>query len=159
MPLGTAPKNWNDKLLMFTGDTIGNQVPQACFLPSLLFTIAPAGVKVLPLQQQVLSLFADDSLEYLESAGDDVPEGQYDVIKTRHGMYLPAHLVPLFLGRRSTPRQALLSVHSALDTPEELESHRPLADWLRAAVTCNGASIIELATAPSALQLDPALAQ
>jgi hypothetical protein len=79
-PLGTAPENWNDKLLMFTGDTVGNQVPQACFLPSLLFAIVPAGVKVLPLQQQVLSLFADDSLENLESVGDDVPKGQYDVI-------------------------------------------------------------------------------
>ncbi len=110
-PLGTAPKNWNNKLIMFTGDTVRNQGPQSVFLPPLLFATVPTGIKVLLLQAQVLKLFAKESLETLDIVEDNMPKGHYKFIKTCHGMYLPANLIPLFLGWRLMPHQALLTIH------------------------------------------------
>jgi hypothetical protein len=34
--LGAQAKSWNDKVLIFTGDVVQAQVPQAVFLPSML---------------------------------------------------------------------------------------------------------------------------
>jgi hypothetical protein len=148
--LGARAEPWNDKVLMFTGDVVQTQAPQAVFLPSLLLATIQQDVVVHPLNQQLLNFHADDNLEIQEPVDDDVPETMSECIETRHAMYLPAHLVPLFMGTRRTPREALMKVHSALsELGDDLKTFKPLLDWLRVAVTRNGALAIKRASGPS----------
>jgi hypothetical protein len=65
-------------------------------------------------------------------------------------MYLPAHLVSLFMGtHRTPPRAALMRVRTVLSKLEDLETFKPLLNWLRVAVTCDGACAIERASGPT----------
>ena len=136
--LGARAEPWNDKVLMFTGDVVQTQAPQAVFLPPLLLATVQSDVVVHPLNQQLLNFHADDNLEVQDPVEADVPETMSESIGTRHAMYLPAHLVPLFMGTRRTPREALMIVHTALIELGDLETFKPLMDWLRVAVTRDG---------------------
>ncbi len=64
-------------------------------------------------------------------------------------MYLLAHLVFLFMDTRRTLRKALMSDHTALSKLGDLETFKPLLDWLRVAVTRDGALAIERASGPT----------
>jgi hypothetical protein len=70
-------------------------------------------------------------------------------IRMRHAMYLSAYLVPIFMGTRRTPREALMGVKKALRKLGDLEKCKPLLDWLRVVVTCDGALAIERASGPT----------
>jgi hypothetical protein len=153
-PLGSAPELWNNKILMFTGDVIGDQVPQAVLMPPLLLAPVPQGIKVANLAQQLLQFHANDTLQRLPAVSDDVPEDLCEIIKTRHAMYVPAELASLFLEGRLTPREALIATHSALVPIEGLDTFKPLVDWLRAAATEEGAAIIERAQPPATPLMD-----
>jgi hypothetical protein len=134
---------------MFTGDVVQTQAPQAVFLPPLLLATVQLDVVAHPLNQQLLNFHADDNLEVQDPVEADVPETMSESIGTRHAMYLPAHLVPLFMGTRRTPREALMIVHTALIELGDLETFKPLMDWLRVAVTRDGALAIERASGPT----------
>ena len=101
--LGGRAEPWNDKVLMFTGDVVQTQAPQAVFLPSLLLATVELEVVVHPLNQQLLNFHAKDNLEIQEPVEEDVSEAISKRIGTRHAMYLPAHLVSLFMGTCRTP--------------------------------------------------------
>jgi hypothetical protein len=136
---------------MFTGDVVQTQALQAVLLPWLLLaTAVQEEVVVHPLGQQLLNFqHANDNLEIQEPVEDDVPTTMTGRIGTRHAMYLSAHLVPMFIGTRSTPREALMGVHTALSKLGDLETFKPLLDWLRVAVTRDGALAIERASRPT----------
>jgi hypothetical protein len=72
-------------------------------------------------------------------------------------MYIPPQLVHLFLERRLTPRQALVSVHSALTLEDITADYKPLLDWLRVAASEEGHAAIERANGPLAPIMDGAL--
>jgi hypothetical protein len=67
-------------------------------------------------------------------------------IGTRHAMYLLAHLVFLFMDTRRTLRKALMSDHTALSKLGDLETFKPLLDWLWVAATYDGALAMERAS-------------
>jgi hypothetical protein len=56
-PLGTTPRLWNNKVLMFTtSDIMENQVPQAVFFPRLLLAPTNQVISVDRTEQQLLKL-------------------------------------------------------------------------------------------------------
>jgi hypothetical protein len=147
--LSASTESWNNKVLIFTGDVVQTQAPQAVFLPSLLLATVQQEVVVHPLKQHLLNFHAGNNLEIQEPVEDDVPTTMRECIGTRHAMYLPAHLVPMFMGTRRTPREALMGVPTALSKLGNLETFKPLLDWLCVTVTHDGALIIERARGPT----------
>jgi hypothetical protein len=109
------------------------------------------------LNQQLLNFISNDALQLLEPTDPDTPADMKDKIRTRHAMYIPPQLVHLFLERRLTPRQALVSVHSALTVDGTAALYQPLMDWLRAAATTEGHAAIERATVPASPIMDGVL--
>jgi hypothetical protein len=156
-PLGTTPEVWNNKLLVYTGDVMENQIPQAVFFPPLLLAATQQVITVDCIEQQLLNFVSDDSLQLLDPTDPATPEDLKDDIRTRHAMYLPPQFVHLFLERRLTPRQALLSVHAALTTSGTIADYKPLMDWLRVAATKEGHGAIERASGPGAPIMDAVL--
>jgi hypothetical protein len=106
-------------------------------------------VVVHPLNQQVLNFHAGDNLQIQEPVEDNVYTTMMERIRMRHAMYLSAHLVPMFMGTRRTPREALMGVKKALRKLGDLEKCKPLLDWLRVVVTRDGALAIERASGPT----------
>jgi hypothetical protein len=147
--LGARAEQWNDKVLMFTGDVVGSQVPQAVFLPPLLLSTVTDKVSVHPLNQQLLNFHANDNMEVQEPVEADTPAAMIEKIGTCHAMYLLAQLVPLFLTQRRAPRDALMAVHTVLIETGDLEAFKPPVDWLCVAVTRDGATAIERASGPA----------
>jgi hypothetical protein len=113
-PLGTTPEVWNNKVLMYTGDVMESQVPQAVFFPPLLLAATQQAVTVDCIEQRLLNFISDDTLKLLEPTDPSTPADLKDEIRTRHAIYLPPQFVHLFLERRLTPRQALVCIHLAL---------------------------------------------
>jgi hypothetical protein len=134
--LGGQAEPWNNMVLSFsTGDMVQTQAPQqAVFLPSLLLATAQLEVVVCLLNQQLLNFHSNNNLQIQEPVEDDIPETMAELISTRQAMYLPAHLVFLFMGKRHTPRKASIRVHTALSELGDLETFKPLLDWLRTAI-------------------------
>jgi hypothetical protein len=114
-------------------------------------------VTVHTLNQQLLNFQMDDELEVQPSVGDDVPEEMMEGIRTRHAMYVPAQLMPYFLERRRTPREALVAVHAQLVNEGSVSSFTPLLNWLRLAVTVDGVAALERASGPTAPIMDTRL--
>jgi hypothetical protein len=109
------------------------------------------------IEQQLLHFMSDDTLQLLEPMDPDTPEDLKENIRIRHAMYIPPQLVHLFLERRLTPRQALVSVHSALTLEDTTDAYKPLLDWLRVAASEEGQAAIERANGPAAPIMDAAL--
>jgi hypothetical protein len=127
---------------MFTGDVVEKQVLQDVFFPPLLLAAMQLVVTVDLFNQQLLNFISDDVLQLLEPTDPDTPEDMKDKIRNRHAMYIPPQLVHLFLERRLTPCQALVSVHLALTVDGTAALYQPLMDWLRdAAATVGHATI------------------
>jgi hypothetical protein len=80
--LGAHAESWNDKVLMFTRDVVGSQMPQAVFLPHLLLITINQEVAVHPLKQQLLDFHANNNLEVQEHVGAAVPAELIDKIVT-----------------------------------------------------------------------------
>jgi hypothetical protein len=131
--------------------------PQSVFLPSLLLATVQSEVVVNPLNQQHLNFHTNNSLEIQEPVEDKIPGTMSECIGTRHAMYLPAHLVSLFMGTHRTPRKALMRVHTALSRLGDLETFQPLLDWLLVAVMRDGALAIEQASGPTSPILENGL--
>jgi hypothetical protein len=66
MPLGTTPEPWNNKVLIFTGDVMDNQVPQAVFFPPLLLATMQQVITVDCVEQHLLDFTGDDNFHFLE---------------------------------------------------------------------------------------------
>jgi hypothetical protein len=110
-PLGTTLKLWNNKVLMFTGDVMENQVPQGVFFPPLLLAPMQSIITVDRIERQLLKFRMDDNLQLLEPPAANVSEDKRDNRSTGHALYIPPQFVHLFLEHRLTSHQALVSVH------------------------------------------------
>jgi hypothetical protein len=106
---------------MFTGDVMGNQVPQAVFFPPLLLATTTQVIRVDQIEQQLLHFISGNTLQVLKPMDPDTQEDLKENVHTRHAMYIPSQFVHLFLERRLTPRQVLVSVHSALTLEDTLQ--------------------------------------
>jgi hypothetical protein len=147
---GARAKSWNNKVLMFTGDVVQTQAPQAVFLPSFLLATVQQEVVIHPLNQQLLNFHTGNNLEIQEPVEDNLPTTMPERIGTVHAVYLAAHLVPMSMGTRRTLREALMGVYTALSKLGDLEAFKSLLDWLRMAVTRDGALAMERASGPTA---------
>jgi hypothetical protein len=128
-PQAHLPNSRTINILLLTGDSVASRVPQAVFLPPLLFATVQQDVAVHPLNQQLLYFHANDNLESQETVEADVLAAMIEQIRMWHAIYVTPHLVPLFLGRCCTPREdALMAVHTALIKTVSLETFKPLVD-------------------------------
>jgi hypothetical protein len=88
----------------------------------------------------------------------DMPEDLKENIHICHAVYIPLQLVHMFLERRLTTWQVLVSVHSVLmlvDT--STATYKPLLDWLRVPPSEEGHGAIERANSLAAPIIDAAL--
>jgi hypothetical protein len=79
-PIRSIPELWNNKVLMFTGDVVEDQVLQAVLMPPLLLAVMPRDMPVKKLAQQLLPFHSDDSLQLLPPVVADVADNLCDVI-------------------------------------------------------------------------------
>lgn len=152
-PLGMEPEEWHDKVMLFNGDVMGTQMPQAFHAPAQLLAQSTATVKVLSWQAYVL--------HYTENVNalplvipEDTPEGQYTTVQTRKAMYVSPSLMGIFLDRKNTIGRAVLAVHHALtDAGADKEHYQPLLDWLRVLSTAGGKETVQRAQPPTGVLL------
>jgi hypothetical protein len=76
------------KVLMFTGDVVGTQLPQGAVLPPRIFGALGVPIRCHPMQNMLLNFIKDDNLQANESITGDADESTYDTIWTRSATYL-----------------------------------------------------------------------
>jgi hypothetical protein len=90
-PLGATPEVWNNKLLVYTGDMMDKQVPQAVSFPPLLLASNQQVITVDCIEQHLFNFISDDTLQLLERMDPATPDNLKDEVCTRHTMHLPPH--------------------------------------------------------------------
>ena len=88
------------------------------------------------------TLEAEPNLEVLPPRGDAA--AQTDTVMTRMTMYVPFELLPFFLNKDLTPRDAFLVAHAQLEAKGLLEVCAPLLTFLRVAGTVPAAGTSSL---------------
>jgi hypothetical protein len=86
--LGVANESWHQKLFAFTGDVIGDQMPQTMQLPTWALDLLPRSVKVDKLAAQLVSLSNND-VHTLDPVATGADAASFDEVKTRYSMYVP----------------------------------------------------------------------
>jgi hypothetical protein len=78
MPLGTTLEMWNNKDLVYTGDIMESQVPQAVFFPPLLLAATQQAITVDCIEQQLLNFISHDTLQLLGPTDPLTPDNLKD---------------------------------------------------------------------------------
>jgi hypothetical protein len=132
--LGVTNEPWHQKLFAFTGNIVGDQMPQMMQLPSQALDLLPHSVKVAKLAAQLVSLGSDD-MHTLDPVATGADTAAFDEVKTQFPMYVPGKYLPLLIMWRITPKEALLVINTKAVAQNEQDLLEPLSDWLRVAVT------------------------
>ena len=80
----TDTKEWEDRIIGFSGDVMGTQLPQPIFVTSTVLKVVEEIVKVQKTLAMRLQLEATPGLEVFPPVGADEPQANYDSICTRY---------------------------------------------------------------------------
>jgi hypothetical protein len=155
--------SWNGKCLVFNGDIVSDQVPQAWELPRKLFEVktldTPKKVPTWPIAVAYARAHPTDA--HYPIIEDTVAADQYDTVTAcRRGIYVPPLFVSATLGNRGrrTIREHLLGVDEVLQTETAAAGeYRVLQEWLLLAYTEGGRSHIQRGSLPHSPISDPTL--
>jgi hypothetical protein len=96
-PQAHLPNSRTINILLLTGDSVASRVPQAVFLPPLLFATVQQDVAVHPLNQHLLYFHANDNLESQETVEADVLAANQNVAcyirNSSSGTFVPGKML------------------------------------------------------------------
>jgi hypothetical protein len=133
-PLGVPNEVWHQKLVSFTGDVIGSQMPETIHWPARSLEILACSVQVSKLNDQIGALM-NVSVDTLPPVVAGADAAMFDNIRMRYSIYVPGKYLPLLLVRHMTPKEALIAINAEAVSQGEQDLLEPLLDWLRVAVT------------------------
>jgi hypothetical protein len=158
-----AAAAWNGKCLVFNGDVVSDQVPQALELPRKVFELktldAPKKVPIWSVAVAYARTHPTDA--HYPTITDTVAADQYDTVKAcRRGIYAPFLFSDATLGDKGRPtiRELLLGVEEVLQTETVAAGdYRVLQEWLLLAYTEGGRNHIQRSNYPNSPISDPSL--
>jgi hypothetical protein len=103
-------ETWHQKPFAFTGDIVGDQMPQRMQLPEQALDLLPGAVKVAKLTEQLATLKNNDvhTLGLVAATADAT---LFDEVKTRFSMYVPHKYPPLLIAPCMIPKEALFTIN------------------------------------------------
>jgi hypothetical protein len=136
---------WSDRAFAFKGDLVRGQLSSVDFDTQYLHQVA--GQQTVPTTDALTQLLAGDpALALVGPFAND--EAGTDLIRTRRAMYVPPRYISLFLDADLSPRAGYETFAAAATSNNDVVNCAPLLQWLRLALTRDGAATASVLVQP-----------